>query len=99
MTGLTIQSIAKSGKIYVGDMVAAKTAQRCFTAHHGKRKSLIRRFRMPTYDYQCEKCNKSFSRTMKISEYEKAKTKCPKCKSAKVKQRITGFQTITSRKS
>lgn len=54
---------------------------------------------MPAYDFQCEKCNKTFIRTMKISEYEKSKPKCPKCDSAKVKQRVTGFQTITSKKS
>ncbi len=54
---------------------------------------------MPTYDFKCEKCNKSFSETMSISEYDKTKFRCPKCKSTKVKQQITSFQTVTSKKS
>jgi putative FmdB family regulatory protein len=54
---------------------------------------------MPTYEFVCEKCKKSFTLMMKISEYEKKKFRCPKCKSKKVKQQITSFQTITSNKS
>jgi len=54
---------------------------------------------MPTYEFICEKCNKPFTLIMKISEYEKGKFRCPKCKSTKVKQQITSFQTITSSKS
>ena len=54
---------------------------------------------MPTYEFICEKCKKRFSLMMKISEYEKKKYRCPKCKSKKVKQQITSFQTITSSKS
>lgn len=54
---------------------------------------------MPTYEFICEKCNKPFTLIMKIAEYEKGKFRCPKCKSTKVKQQITSFQTITSSKS
>ncbi|MBW1704445.1 MAG: zinc ribbon domain-containing protein [Deltaproteobacteria bacterium] len=54
---------------------------------------------MPTYEFKCEKCKKRFSLMMTISEYEKKKIRCPKCKSVKVKQQITSFQTITSNKS
>ena len=54
---------------------------------------------MPTYEFICEKCKKSFTLIMKISEYEKKKFQCPKCKSKKVKQQVTSFQTITSSKS
>ena len=54
---------------------------------------------MPTYEYKCEKCKKRFSLMMTISEYEKKKTRCPKCKSVRVKQQITSFETITSNKS
>jgi putative FmdB family regulatory protein len=54
---------------------------------------------MPTYDFVCEKCKKAFTLTMKISEYEKKRWGCPKCKSRKVKQQIGSFQTITSKKS
>jgi len=54
---------------------------------------------MPTYEFMCEKCKKPFSVVISISEYEKKKFRCPKCKSAKVKQQISSFQTKTSKKS
>jgi putative FmdB family regulatory protein len=54
---------------------------------------------MPTYEFVCEKCRKAFALTMKISEYERKKPSCPKCKSRKVRRQITSFQTITSKKS
>jgi putative FmdB family regulatory protein len=54
---------------------------------------------MPTYEYKCEKCKKRFSLMMTISEYEKKKIRCPKCKSVRVKQQITSFEAITSNKS
>jgi putative FmdB family regulatory protein len=54
---------------------------------------------MPTYEFVCKKCKKKFSLIMSISEYEKKKAKCPKCKSTDVKQQITSFQAVTSKKS
>ena len=36
---------------------------------------------MPTYQYRCEKCGKSFERTETITEHEAAKAKCPNCDS------------------
>jgi putative FmdB family regulatory protein len=54
---------------------------------------------MPVYEFICEKCNKSFTLTITVSEYEKKKFQCPKCKSSNVKQQISPFQAITSKKS
>ncbi|MFH1241625.1 MAG: zinc ribbon domain-containing protein [Pseudomonadota bacterium] len=54
---------------------------------------------MPTYEFMCIKCNKPFTHMLSVSEYEKKKFRCPKCKSTRVKQQITSFQTITSKKS
>lgn len=54
---------------------------------------------MATYEYRCEACKKSFTLIQRISEHDKAKVSCPKCKSVKVKQQISGFQVKTSRKS
>ena len=54
---------------------------------------------MPVYEFKCEECRKRFTLFMRISEHEEKKFKCPKCKSSKVKQQITSFQTVTSRKS
>ena len=54
---------------------------------------------MPTYTYECQECKKPFELTMKISEHKKKKVKCPKCNSGKVRQTVSSFQTITSKKS
>jgi len=54
---------------------------------------------MPVYDFLCEKCNRGFSLTLSLSEYGRKDFRCPKCKSKRVKQQITPFQTKTSRKS
>ena len=54
---------------------------------------------MPTYEFVCEKCKKNFTLTIKVAEYDKKKFRCPKCKGNKVKQLISSFQTITSKKS
>jgi putative FmdB family regulatory protein len=55
--------------------------------------------KMPTYEFFCEKCKKRFSIQLRLADYEKKKWACPKCKSRRVKQEITSFQTQTSRKS
>ena len=65
----------------------------------GLRHNVERRSTMPTYEFICEKCSKPFTLTIKVSEYERKKFQCPKCKSGKVKQQITSFETITSKKS
>ena len=54
---------------------------------------------MPRYEFICEECKKAFTLDMKVAEYQKKKHRCPKCKSAKTRQQITSFQTITSKKS
>lgn len=54
---------------------------------------------MPTYEYVCLGCNHEFSVIQSISEHEKAKVACPKCKSKKVKQQVSAFQVKTSKKS
>jgi len=54
---------------------------------------------MPVYEYICQKCDHNFSLVIRISEYEKEKVTCPKCKSDKVKRQISSFQVVTSKKS
>lgn len=54
---------------------------------------------MPSYDYRCTECNRKFSLTMTVAEYEKKKVKCPKCGSKKVEQRLATFYAVTSKKS
>ncbi len=56
---------------------------------------------MPTYEYACEKCGNEFTLIQTIREYEKEKdrTRCPKCKSKKVRQVLSLFTAKTTRKS
>jgi putative FmdB family regulatory protein len=54
---------------------------------------------MPTYEFVCESCRKFFSVILSLADYEKKKYECPKCGSKKVKQQITAFQAVTSKKS
>ena len=54
---------------------------------------------MPTYDFYCEKCDKNVTIIISLPDYEKKNFNCPKCKGKKLKQQITSFQTVTSKKS
>lgn len=54
---------------------------------------------MPTYEYQCSECKKKFSVTLTVTEHEKKKVKCPKCKSTKVNTIFSPFFAVTSKKS
>lgn len=54
---------------------------------------------MPTYEFICQKCKKPFSMILSITEHETKKIRCPKCKSTRVRQQITSFQVVTSKKS
>ena len=54
---------------------------------------------MPTYEYGCKKCGHEFSLILAMSQYEKNKVRCPKCKSQSVKRLITSVFVTTSRKS
>jgi putative FmdB family regulatory protein len=38
---------------------------------------------VPTYQYRCEKCGKTFERIESMPEQENANPKCPKCDSKK----------------
>ena len=54
---------------------------------------------MPRYEFLCQKCKKPFELTMTISEHEKTKAKCPKCKGTNVVPQLGGFMAQTSKKS
>ncbi len=54
---------------------------------------------MPRYEFLCEKCKKPFELTMAISEREKAKPACPKCKGKKVVPQFAAFMAQTKKKS
>jgi putative FmdB family regulatory protein len=54
---------------------------------------------VPTYQYHCKECGKSFERTETIAEHEAAKVRCPKCNSKKVTQVPGRVHVVTSKKS
>ena len=54
---------------------------------------------MPSYDYICKACKKSFNMMMTLSEHEKGRIACPKCKSKRVEQQLAAFFAVTSKKS
>jgi len=56
---------------------------------------------MPTYEYNCEKCGNQFSMILSLREYEKERerVRCPKCKSRKVKQKLSSFIAKTTKKA
>jgi putative FmdB family regulatory protein len=58
---------------------------------------------MPSYEFLCNGCEKSFERIWSLDEYarllKEKGVKCPKCGSDKVVRQISGFQVRTSKKS
>ena len=54
---------------------------------------------VPTYQYRCNECGKSFERTETITEHEAAKVRCPKCNSKKVTQVPGRVHVVTSKKA
>ena len=57
---------------------------------------------MPTYEFRCEKCNKTFEQNWSLSEYDKRikkKNPCPSCGSIRVVKTLSVVQVKTSKKS
>jgi putative FmdB family regulatory protein len=41
---------------------------------------------MPTYEYHCNPCGKTFTQQISVLEHESGKPTCPKCQSTSVSQ-------------
>ncbi len=54
---------------------------------------------MPTYEFECEKCKKTFAQTLTFRDYDRHKVKCPKCGATEVRQRLSATFAKTSKKS
>ena len=52
-----------------------------------------------TYTYMCKDCKKSFTQMMSVSQHDKNKIVCPKCKGKKVEQQYAAFFAVTAKKS
>lgn len=54
---------------------------------------------MPTYEYRCTRCGKTFERQESVAEHERARPECPKCRSSDVEPLLGTFFAKTSKKS
>jgi putative FmdB family regulatory protein len=54
---------------------------------------------MPTYEYLCKDCDTSFAKILTLAVHDKESIACPKCGSKNVRQEVTAFYPVTSRKS
>ncbi|MBM3804851.1 MAG: zinc ribbon domain-containing protein [Acidimicrobiia bacterium] len=54
---------------------------------------------MPVYEYVCLSCRNQFTTVLSITDHDKLKIECPKCKSKKVEQRLSAFFAKTAKKS
>jgi putative FmdB family regulatory protein len=54
---------------------------------------------MPSYEFYCKDCRKTFTVILTLAEYEKRVPACPKCKSKKVEQRPAAFFAVSTKKS
>ena len=55
---------------------------------------------MPTYEFECAKCQKTFTEKQTFEEHDRhVKVKCPKCGGTAVRQVIASTFAKTSKKS
>jgi len=54
---------------------------------------------MPSYEFVCKECKKTFTTILTLQEYGKTRVACPKCKSKKVEQKPAAFFAVTAKKS
>lgn len=54
---------------------------------------------MPHYEYFCEACDQSFEVVLTLREHDHDPVRCPKCGTENVRQLISTFTAVTSKKS
>ncbi len=54
---------------------------------------------MATYEYRCANCGHQFEKVLTIKEHDRARPKCPECKSSKVEQVYSVFFAKTDSKA
>jgi len=54
---------------------------------------------MPVYDFKCLDCQKTFTITLRLKDYEDKNFQCPNCGGKNLQQQISPFQVKTSKKS
>ncbi len=54
---------------------------------------------MPSYEYHCQTCDHEFVVYMSFKERDTVDVRCPQCKGTEVKQVLSSFVAVTSKKS
>ena len=54
---------------------------------------------MPTYEFECKQCGKSFIVAETFNDHDRHEEKCPECGSKDVEQLISNVYAKTSKKS
>jgi putative FmdB family regulatory protein len=54
---------------------------------------------MPTYEFFCKGCKKTFAKVLTIARLDKETIACPHCGSKNVEQHWSAFSAVTSKKS
>jgi putative FmdB family regulatory protein len=54
---------------------------------------------MSQYVFLCQNCNKEFTQSLHIADFEKGAAACPVCGSKRVIQAVTAFTAVTGKKS
>ena len=54
---------------------------------------------MPTYEYHCQDCDRTFTMHQSLEERDSAPIECPHCQEENVEQVLTSFVAVTSKKS
>jgi len=54
---------------------------------------------MPSYEYFCRTCDRTFEVIMSMQEHDIKKVQCPHCHGTEVTQVPASFVTVTSKKS
>jgi putative FmdB family regulatory protein len=54
---------------------------------------------MPTYEYHCQDCDRTFVVHLSLPERDAERVECPHCKGTNVEQRFAPFVAVTSKKS
>jgi putative FmdB family regulatory protein len=54
---------------------------------------------MPSYEYYCRPCDKTFSVRLSIKDHDTQQVTCPHCHGTEVEQIFSSFVAMTSKKS
>jgi putative FmdB family regulatory protein len=54
---------------------------------------------MPSYEYFCRTCDRTFEMLMSLPEHDHKEVQCPHCQGTDVTQVPTTFSAVTSKKS